>query len=90
MTRLQNAKKQLNDALAELESAISMVSSVLATPSKIEAQNLVRVNPTKLVDEVSSIEAKLNEAIAILTKIEADTITAPTAKSRAINDREAQ
>ena len=90
MTRLQNAQKQLSEALADLESAVSAMSNTSETPSKIVEQNVAHVDQSTLLDEVSIIEAKLNEAIAIITKIEADTIGSRTAEFPATNERDAQ
>ena len=69
MTRLQNAEKQLSDALAALESAVessieaSASSAIAATPSKAEFATLVY--------EVSGIEAKLGEAMQVIADIDA-------------------
>ena len=69
MTRLQNAEKQLSDALAALESAVessieaSTSSAIVATPSKVDFD--------VLIDEVSGIEAKLGEAMQVIADIEA-------------------
>ena len=69
MTRLQNAEKQLSDALAALESAVessieaSASSAIAATPSKAEF--------ARLVDEVSGIEAKLGEAMQVIANVDA-------------------
>ena len=69
MTRLQNAEKQLSDALAALESAVgssieaSASSAIVATPSKVDFD--------VLIDEVSGIEAKLGEAMQVIADIEA-------------------
>ena len=69
MTRLQNAEKQLSDALAALDSAIessteaSAASAIVATPSKVDFD--------VLIDEVSGIEAKLGEAMQIIANIDA-------------------
>ena len=69
MTRLQNAEKQLSDALAALESAVessidaSASSAIVATPSKTAF--------AALVDEVSGIEAKLGEAMQVIAGIDA-------------------
>ena len=86
MTRLQNAKNQLSEALAELESEISRASNTSARLSKTNEKNVARVDQSALINEVSAIEAKLNEAIAIIAKIEADTIDWRTIGSRASND----
>ena len=69
MTRLQNAEKQLSDALAALESAVessieaSTSSAIVATPSKVDFD--------VLIDEVSEIEAKLSEAMQVIADIDA-------------------
>ena len=69
MTRLQNAEKQLCDALVALESAlesaveVSASSAIAACPSKADF--------TALIDEVSGIEAKLGEAMQVIADIEA-------------------
>ena len=77
MTRLQNAKKQLSDALAALESAVessieaSASSAIVATPSKVDFD--------VLIDEVSGIEAKLGEAMQVITDIDAAQTSAANA-----------
>ena len=69
MTRLQNAEKQLRDALAALESAVessieaSASSAIAATPSKADF--------AVLIDEVSGIEARLGEAMQVIADIDA-------------------
>jgi hypothetical protein len=69
MTRLQNAEKQLSDALAALESAVessieaSASSAIVATPSKVDFD--------VLIDEVSGIEAKLGEAMQVIANVDA-------------------
>lgn len=69
MTRLQNAEKQLSDALAALESAVessieaSASSAIVASPSKVDFD--------VLIDEVSGIEAKLGEAMQVIADIDA-------------------
>ena len=68
MTRLQNADKQLSDALAALESAVeslieaSASSAIEATPPK--------AGFVALIDEVSEIEAKLGEAMQVIADID--------------------
>ena len=68
MTRLQNAEKQLSDALVALESAVessieaSATSAIAATPST--------ANFAALIDEVSGIEAKLGEAMQVIADID--------------------
>ncbi|MDC0648947.1 hypothetical protein OAQ37_00350 [Alphaproteobacteria bacterium] len=77
MTRLQNAEKQLGDALAELESAVEKsieapaLSSIATTPSK--------ANFAALIDEVSGIEAKLGEAMKVIADIDAAQTSAANA-----------
>ena len=77
MTRLQNAEKQLSDALAALESAVelsieaSASSAIAATPSKAEF--------ARLVDEVSGIEAKLGEAMKVIADVDAAQTSAANA-----------
>lgn len=69
MTRLQNAEKQLSDALAALESAVessieaSASSAIVASPSKVDFD--------VLINEVSGIEAKLGEAMQVIADIDA-------------------
>ena len=65
MTRLHNAEKQLSDALAALESAVeaSASSASVASPSKVDFD--------VLINEVSGIEAKLGEAMQVITDIDA-------------------
>jgi len=77
MTRLQNAEKQLSDALAALESAVessieaSASSAIVATPSKVDFD--------VLIDEVSGIEAKLGEAMQVIADIDAAQTSAANA-----------
>ena len=77
MTRLQNAEKQLSDALAALESAVessieaSASSAIAATPSKADF--------AALIDEVSGIEAKLGEAMQVIADIDAAQTSAANA-----------
>ena len=77
MTRLQNAEKQLNDALLLLESAgelrieVSASSAIAATPSKADF--------VALIDEVSGIEAKLDEAMQVIADIDAAQTSAANA-----------
>ena len=69
MTRLQNAEKELSDALAALESAVessieaSASSAIVASPSKVDFD--------LLINEVSGIEAKLGEAMQMIADIDA-------------------
>ena len=77
MTRLQNAEKQLGDALAALESAVessieaSASNAIVATPSKADF--------AALIDEVSGIEAKLSEAMQVIADIDAAQTSAANA-----------
>ena len=69
MTRLQNAEKELSDALAALESTVessieaSASSAIVATPTKADF--------AVLIDEVSGIEAKLDEVMQVIADIDA-------------------
>ena len=69
MTRLQNAEKQLSDALAALESAVE--SSIEASASSAFAATLSKSDLDVLIDEVSGIEAKLGEAMQVIADIDA-------------------
>ena len=77
MTRLQNAEKQLSDALAALESAVessieaSAPSAIAATPSKVDF--------AVLIDEVSGIETKLGQAMQVIADIDAAQTSAANA-----------
>tara|TARA_B100001057_G_scaffold327658_1_gene327928 strand:+ start:899 stop:1162 length:264 start_codon:yes stop_codon:yes gene_type:complete len=76
MTRLQNAKKQLNEAMVALESAATMAikvsheASAPANPSQVVAG----ADLSALVDEVSIIEAKLSEAVAMIASVDPRTV----------------
>ena len=69
MTRLQNAEKQLGDALAALESAVE--SSIEASASSAIAGTSSKADFAALIDEVSGIEAKLGEAMQVIADIDA-------------------
>ena len=69
MTRLQNAEKQLGDALAALESAVG--SSIEASASSAIAPAPSKADFAALIDEVSGIEAKLGEAMQVNADIDA-------------------
>ena len=77
MTRLQNAEKELSDALAAFESTVessieaSASSAIVATPSKVDFD--------VLIDEVSGIEAKLGEAMRVIADIDAAQTSAANA-----------
>ena len=68
MTRLQNAEKQLGDALAALESAVE--SSIEASASSAIAATYSKADFAALIDEVSGIEAKLGEAMQVIAGID--------------------
>ena len=82
MTRLQNAKNELIEALAALESAASLATTVsyeantVARPSQMGAQTVAGDDLLTLVDEVSIIEAKLSEAIAMIASVNSSTVGA--------------
>ena len=86
MTRLQNAKKQLNEAMAALESAaskainISQEASAFTNPSQTGGQKVAGTNLSALVDEVSIIEAKLSEAVDMIASMEPDLFGSGTIK----------
>lgn len=69
MTRLQNAEKQLSDALGALESAVE--SSIEASASSAIALTPSTADFAALIDEVSGIEAKLGEAMQVIADIDA-------------------
>ena len=69
MTRLQNAEKELSDALAALESTVE--SSIEASASSAIAAIPSKADFAVLIDEVSGIEAKLGEAMQVIADIDA-------------------
>ena len=69
MTRLQNAEKQLSNALSALESAVK--SSIEVSASSAIAPTPSRADFAALIDEVSGIEAKLGEAMQVIADIDA-------------------
>jgi hypothetical protein len=77
MTRLQNAEKQLGDALAALESAVE--SSIAASASSAIAATSSKADFAVLIDEVSGIEAKLGEAMQVIAYIDAAQTSAANA-----------
>ena len=91
MTRLQNAKNELIEALATLESAVSQATTVsyeanaVASPSQIGAQTVAGADLSALVDEVSIIEAKLSQAMNMITSVESGAV-----RPRTINDGDTQ
>ena len=84
MTRLQNAKKQLSDALAALELAVE--ASIEASGSSAIAATSSKANFAALIDEVSGIEAKLGEAMQMIADI--DAAQTSTANSGDMGDSE--
>ena len=77
MTRLQNAEKQLSDALAALESAVE--SSIEVSASSALAAAPSKADFAVLIDEVSGIEAKLGEAMQVIADIDAAQTSAANA-----------
>ena len=77
MTRLQNAEKELSDALAALESAVE--SSIEASASSAIAATSSKADFAALIDEVSGIEAKLGEAMQVIADIDVAQTSAATA-----------
>ena len=69
MTRLQNAQEQLSDALTALESAANQAFASTRL-SQTQGQKNLDSEVSELVNEVSLIEAKLGEAIAMIARIE--------------------
>ena len=84
MTRLQNAKNQLSEALAALESAASQAVSpsaeatASASSSQIGTQADVDVDLSVFVDEVRIIEAKLSQAMTMIASVELDAVSPGT------------
>jgi hypothetical protein len=77
MTRLQNAEKQLGEALAALESAVE--SSIEASASSAIAATSSKADFAALIDEFSGIEAKLGEAMQVIADIDAAQTSAANA-----------
>ena len=80
MTRLQNAKKQLSEAMAALESAATAVSNVSqkvsasAKSSQMVDQKVAGADLLALIDEVTIIEAKLNDAVAMIASVDSSMV----------------
>ena len=80
MTRLQNAKNQLSEAMEALESAASQAitvsdeASAVASLSQTSAKTVAGADLSALVDEVSIIEAKLSQAITIIASVESNAV----------------
>ena len=96
MTRLQDAKKQLSEALAALESAASQVSNgsyqtdaKASSPQKGREAD-VGADLSALVDEVSIIESKLNEAIGLIAMVDAGSAQSEEGQRGLIIDGETQ
>jgi multidrug efflux pump subunit AcrA (membrane-fusion protein) len=91
MTRLQNAKNQLSEALAALESAASQAvcpsgePSALASSSINDTQAAIDADLSVFVDEVGIIEAKLSQAMTMITSLELNAVSPGT-----FNDGEPQ
>ena len=86
MTRLQNAEKQLGDALAALKSAVE--SSIEASASSAIAATSSKADFAALIDEVSGIEAKLGEAMQVIADIDAAQTSAANAGDIGNGDNE--
>ena len=76
MTRLQNAKNELIEALAALESAASQTTNASYEANTVasSSQTVAGADLSTLVDEVSIIESKLSEAAAIIASVDASTV----------------
>ena len=91
MTRLQNAKNELIEALAALESAASQATTVsreanaVPDPSQMRAQTVAGADLSALVDEISIIEAKLSQAMSMIASVEPGAV-----RPRTINDGDTQ
>ena len=92
MTRLQNAKKQLSEALGALESAASQTISesyqagVSASASRMGDRTGAGADLSALVDEVNIIETKLNQAIEIIAKVGSGPLQSGTVEPGSITD----
>ena len=81
MTRLQNAKNQLSEALAALESAashaicVSSEASASAKSSQIVTQTAGDTDLSVLVDEVRIIETKLSQAMTMIASVDLDAVS---------------
>ena len=91
MTRLQNAKNQLNEALAALESAASQANAVsnkantALSSSQMGAQEVLGTDLSALVEEINIIEAKLSKAMTMIASVESGAV-----RPGAIKDGDAQ
>ena len=80
MTRLQNAKNQLIEALATLESAASQAIAVsnkanaVVSSSQVGTQSVAGADLSALVEEVSIIEAKLSQAMTMIASVKSEEV----------------
>ena len=76
MSRLQNAKNQLIEALAALESAAAQANAVSnkANGGVSPSQKVAGADLLALVEEVSIIEAKLSQAMTMIASVESSTV----------------
>ena len=87
MTRLQNAKNQLTEALEALESAASQAiavsdkANVAESQPQIDGRTVGGADLSTLVEEVSIIEAKLSQAMTMITSVDSGAV-----RSRATKD----
>ena len=90
MTRLQNAKKQLSEAMAALESAatnainVSQEVSASANSSQMVDQTVAGADLSALIDEVNIIEAKLSEAVAMIASVDTSTVRSNKTNGEAV------
>ena len=84
MTRLQNAEKQLSDALVALESTVE--SSIEAAASIAIAATPSKSDYAALIDEVSGIEAKLGKAMQVIADIDAAQTSAANAGGMEVSE----
>ena len=91
MTRLQNAKNQLIEALGALESAASKAiapskkANAVISPSQMGTKTVAGTDLSALIEEVGIIEAKLSQAMAMIASVEAGAV-----RPRAIKDGDTQ
>ena len=84
MTRLQNAKKQLSEALEALESAASHTingsaeAGASASRDQRSGQTPADADLSALIEEVSIIEATLSQAVTMIASIEPSTVSSVT------------
>ena len=91
MTRLQDAKNELIEALALLESAASRATTesydgnAAVSPTQISDQTIAAADLSALVDEINIIEAKLSQAMAMIASLKSGEVRSPK-----INDGDAK